>query len=56
MLLPVNFQRRLDELMILQQEISAEGEGQEKVGKILKVIINRKEGDYYIGRTDLLAR
>ena len=43
-------QRRLDELMILQQEISAEVEA-EKVGKILKVIIDRKEGDYYIGRT-----
>jgi ribosomal protein S12 methylthiotransferase len=42
-------QRRLDELMILQQEISAEVEA-EKVGKILKVIIDRKEGDYYIGR------
>ena len=40
-------QRRLDELMILQQEISAEVEA-EKVGKILKVIIDRKEGDYYI--------
>ena len=38
-------QRRLDELMILQQEISAEVEA-EKVGKILKVIIDRKEGDY----------
>ena len=44
-------QRRLDELMILQQEISAEVEA-EKVGKILKVIIDRKEGDYYIGRTE----
>lgn len=44
-------QRRLDKLMILQQEISAEVEA-EKVGKILKVIIDRKEGDYYIGRTE----
>ena len=47
-------QRRLDELMILQQEISAEVEV-EKVGKILKVIIDRKEGDYYIGRTEFCS-
>ena len=47
-------QRRLDELMILQQGISAEVEA-EKVGKILKVIIDRKEGDYYIGRTEFCS-
>lgn len=47
-------QRRLDELMILQQEICAEVEA-EKVGKILKVIIDRKEGDYYIGRTEFCS-
>lgn len=47
-------QRRLDELMILQQEISADVEA-EKVGKILKVIIDRKEGDYYIGRTEFCS-
>ena len=47
-------QRRLDELMILEQEISAEVEA-EKVGKILKVIIDRKEGDYYIGRTEFCS-
>ena len=47
-------QRRLDELMILQQEISAEVEA-EKVGKILKVIIDSKEGDYYIGRTEFCS-
>ena len=47
-------QRRLDELMILQQEISAEVEAG-KVGKILKVIIDRKEGDYYIGRTEFCS-
>lgn len=47
-------QRRLDELMILQQEISAEVEA-EKVGKIQKVIIDRKEGDYYIGRTEFCS-
>lgn len=44
-------QRRLDELMALQQEISAEIEA-EKVGKTFRVIIDRKEGNYYIGRTE----
>ena len=43
-------QARLDELMALQQEISADL-SQAKVGQELKVIIDRKEGDYYIGRT-----
>ena len=51
---PAEVKRRLDELMILQQEISAEVEA-EKVGKILKVIIDRKEGDYYIGRTEFCS-
>lgn len=44
-------ERRLSQLMALQQEISAEIEA-EKVGKVLPVIIDRKEGDYYIGRTE----
>lgn len=44
-------ERRLGQLMALQQEISAEIEA-EKVGKVLPVIIDRKEGDYYIGRTE----
>lgn len=44
-------QRRLGKLMALQQEISAEVEA-EKVGKVLPVIIDRKEGDYYVGRTE----
>ena len=43
-------QARLDELMALQQEISAELSNA-KIGQELKVIIDRKEGDYYIGRT-----
>ena len=43
-------QRRLDELMSLQQEISADI-SHSKIGKQFKVIIDRKEGDYYIGRT-----
>jgi len=44
-------QRRLDELMALQQNISAELEA-EKVGKVFRVIIDRKEGAYYVGRTE----
>ncbi|MGI6243166.1 MAG: 30S ribosomal protein S12 methylthiotransferase RimO [Prevotella sp.] len=44
-------QRRLNELMAVQQEISNEIEA-EKVGKTLKVIIDRKEGNYYVGRTE----
>lgn len=44
-------QRRLDELMAVQQEISAEIVA-EQVGKVLKVVIDRKEGQYYIGRTE----
>ena len=43
-------QARLDELMAIQQEISATLSAQ-KVGKQFKVIIDRLEGDYYIGRT-----
>ena len=43
-------QARLDELMALQQEISAEL-SQAKIGQEFKVIIDRKEGKYYIGRT-----
>lgn len=43
--------QRLDELMSIQQEISGEL-NQAKVGKTLKVIIDRKEGEYYIGRTE----
>ena len=43
-------QRRLDALMKLQEEISSELQN-EKVGKILEVIIDREEEDYYIGRT-----
>ena len=43
-------QQRLDKLMRIQQHISAELEA-EKVGQMLKVIIDRREGDYYVGRT-----
>lgn len=43
-------QKRLDELMSLQQGISAELSNA-KIGQELKVIIDRLEGEYYIGRT-----
>ncbi|MEG1684644.1 MAG: 30S ribosomal protein S12 methylthiotransferase RimO [Bacteroides sp.] len=44
-------QQRLDELMDIQQDISAEL-STAKIGKVMKVIIDRIEGDYYIGRTE----
>lgn len=44
-------EHRLDVLMALQQDISEEL-SQQKVGQALKVIIDRIEGDYYIGRTE----
>lgn len=47
-------QKRLDTLMALQQDISAEVEA-EKVNHVMKVIIDRKEGDYYIGRTEFCS-
>lgn len=43
-------QSRLSDLMALQQEISADVQNQ-KIGQVLSVIIDRKEGDYYVGRT-----
>jgi len=43
--------RRLDKIMAVQQEISAETEAA-KVGKVLKVVIDRREGDWYVGRTE----
>jgi ribosomal protein S12 methylthiotransferase len=44
-------QERLDRLMLLQEGISAELCA-EKVGNSYKVVVDRKEGDYYIGRTE----
>ena len=41
-------QARLDELMAIQQEISASL----SAAKVGKVIIDRLEGEYYIGRTE----
>ncbi|MBS6269187.1 MAG: 30S ribosomal protein S12 methylthiotransferase RimO [Tannerella sp.] len=44
-------QRRLDELMAIQEEIAAEI-NVSKVGQEMKVIIDREEEEYYIGRTE----
>ena len=44
-------QQRLDELMALQEEISY-SLGQKKIGKTFRVMIDRKEGSYYVGRTE----
>ncbi len=44
-------QQRLDELMAIQEEISGEIEALH-VGKTMKVIVDRKEGPYFIGRTE----
>jgi len=44
-------QSRVDELMAIQQDISLEI-NKSKVGQTLKVIIDREEPDYYVGRTE----
>ena len=44
-------QSRLSELMELQQEISAEVQAQ-KIGQKMKIIVDRQEGEYYVGRTE----
>lgn len=44
-------QARLSRLMRLQQKISAEIQ-QEKVGKDMRVMVDRLEGDWFVGRTE----
>jgi ribosomal protein S12 methylthiotransferase len=44
-------QERLGRLMALQQQISEEIQAA-KVGTVMRVVIDRREGDYYIGRTE----
>ena len=44
-------QERLDRLMDIQQRISS-NLNYEKVGKTFKTIIDRVEGEYYVGRTE----
>jgi ribosomal protein S12 methylthiotransferase len=43
--------KRLDELMFVQEQIANEI-NEKKVGQTLKVIIDREEPDFYIGRTE----
>ena len=43
-------ERRVEELMAIQQEISGALMAQ-KVGTVQRVIVDRQEGDYWIGRT-----
>jgi ribosomal protein S12 methylthiotransferase len=47
-------QARLDKLMRVQQHISAEIEA-DKIGQTLKTIIDRKEGEWYVGRTEFCS-
>ena len=44
-------QKRAEEIMDLQTQISWQL-NQEKIGKTFKVLFDRKEGDYFIGRTE----
>lgn len=44
-------EKRVEEIMELQSQISWE-KNQEKVGKIYKCIFDRKEGNYFVGRTE----
>lgn len=44
-------ERRVSELMAIQEQISLE-KNEAKVGRTYKVIIDRREDDYYIGRTE----
>ncbi|RYD92020.1 MAG: TRAM domain-containing protein, partial [Sphingobacteriales bacterium] len=44
-------QRRAEEIMAVQQEISLE-KNQEKIGQTLKVIVDKKEAGRYLGRTE----
>lgn len=44
-------QRRVDELMDIQEEISLQN-NMSKIGKRFKVLIDRQEGDFYVGRTE----
>jgi ribosomal protein S12 methylthiotransferase len=42
---------RASQLMEIQQDISFQ-KNQEKIGQVFKVLIDRKEGEYFIGRTE----
>lgn len=44
-------QQRVEEIMEIQSQISYDL-NQEKIGKVFKVLIDRKEGDNFVGRTE----
>ncbi|RUT79834.1 30S ribosomal protein S12 methylthiotransferase RimO [Ancylomarina longa] len=44
-------ERRKEDIMLIQQDISLEV-NRKKLGQELKVLIDRKEGDYFYGRTE----
>ena len=48
---PEEKQNRADRLMAVQEKISLE-HNQEKIGQTLKVLVDRKDGDQFIGRTE----
>jgi ribosomal protein S12 methylthiotransferase len=48
---PEEKQRRAEELMALQEEVSL-AKNREKIGQTIRVLFDRKEGDYFIGRTE----
>lgn len=43
--------RRANEIMEIQSQISWE-QNQSKIGKVFKCVIDRKEGNYFVGRTE----
>ncbi len=47
-------QARLDKLMRVQQNIAAEIEAR-KIGQTLRVVVDRLEGDWYVGRTEFCS-
>ena len=47
-------QQRLDKLMRVQQNMSAEIEAS-KIGQALRVVIDRQEGDWYVGRSEFCS-
>ena len=47
-------QARLDKLMRIQQNISAEIEA-DKVGRRMRIIVDRLEGNYFVGRTEFCS-
>jgi ribosomal protein S12 methylthiotransferase len=42
---------RVEEIMELQSQISWE-KNQEKIGQVFRCIFDRKEGNYFVGRTE----